>query len=65
MLANVISHTKVCDICTLILINMFLGECAICGTFGGGFNLANPINIAKLNVRYLGCSYNHGFLSIQ
>ena len=31
--------------------------------FGGGFNLANHMNIAKLNVRHLGCK--HGLLSIQ
>ena len=33
------------------------------GIFGGGFNLANHIYIAKLNVRHLGC--RHGFLSMQ
>ena len=31
--------------------------------FGGGFNLANHVNIAKLNVHYL--YYKHGLLCIQ
>ena len=35
----------------------------MCGIFGSGFNLANHVNITKLNVCHLGCTY--GFLSIQ
>ena len=39
----------------------------ICSIFGGGFwqfgNLANQVNIAKLNVCHLSCK--HGFLFIE
>ena len=37
--------------------------CCIHGIFSGGFNLADLVNITKLNVRHLGCK--RGFLSIQ
>ena len=36
------------------------------GIFGGSFNLANQVNIAKLNVRHLGCKHEffHSVLKI-
>ena len=56
-ITKIFEYLNQCD--AVLAIDMY----RIHGILGGDFNMANHVNIAKLNIHHLGCK--HRFLSIQ